>query len=293
MIIDSHMHVWDRTVSAYDWITDDLAPLTEVHTPARNADALARCGIDQVVLVQAEDSAADTRYMLDTAQGLLEGGLPEGHRTRITGVVGWVPLDDAESAARHLEQYAEEPLLKGVRHLIHRDPRATEFLRLPEVHAGLEVLSRAGLVLDLPDAWPWFAADIAATAARHPDLTIVIDHLAKPPAEPDAWAQWAEAMRAAAAQPNTVAKVSGLHLEGLDYTAAALRPSFEVALEAFGPDRMMYGGDWPMTRLNDDYVITFEVLAQLIDALSASEAAAIWSGTAARTYRLSVMTAAL
>src|SRR5699024_1466782 len=107
-----------------------------------------------------------------------------------------------------------------------------------------------------------------------------------PPADPEAWARWAEAMRAAAAQPNTVTKVSGLHLEGIDYTAAALRPSFDVALEAFGPDRMMYGGDWPMTRLNDDYVITFQVLAELIDALSPGEARAIWSGTAARTYRL-------
>lgn len=286
MIIDSHMHVWDRSVSTYDWITDDLAPLTEVHTPARNAEALAACGIGQVVLVQAEDSAKDTAYMLDTARGRLAGALPEGHPTRITGVVGWVPLDDPAATARQLEQHAEEPLFKGVRHLIHRDPRATEFLRLDAVQGGLTALTRAGMVLDLPDAWPWFATDIADTAARHPDLMIVIDHLAKPPADPVEWQQWAQAMRAAAAQPNTVTKVSGLHLEGLDYTAAALRPSFEVALEAFGPERMMYGGDWPMTRLNDDYVITFEVLAELIAPLSDTEAEAIWSGTAARTYQL-------
>lgn len=286
MIVDSHMHVWDRSVSAYDWITEDLAPLTEVHTPARNAAALDACGIDQVILVQAEDSVTDTRYMLDTAQGRIEGGLPPGHPTRITGVVGWVPLDDPPAAAEQLQQYAEEPLIKGVRHLIHRDPRATEFLRLEPVHASLDLLASAGLVLDLPDAWPWFAADIAATAARHPDLTVVIDHLAKPPADPDAWQAWARVMRDAAARPNTVVKVSGLHLDGLPYTAEALRPSFELVLEAFGPSRMMYGGDWPMTRLNDDYVRTFEVLAELIDALSADEAAEIWSGTAVRTYHL-------
>lgn len=286
MIIDSHMHVWDRSVSDYEWITDDLTPLTEMHTPVRNAEALAACGIDEVVLVQAEDSATDTAYMLKTAKGLLDGGLPDGHPTRITGVVGWVPLDDPATAAAALEEYAEEPLFKGVRHLIHRDPRATEFLRLDSVHAGLRALTRAGLVLDLPDAWPWFATDIAATAAQHPDLLIVIDHLAKPPADPVQWDLWAQSMRAAAAQPNTVTKLSGLHLEGLDYTAAALRPSFELALEAFGPQRMMYGGDWPMTRLNDDYVITFEVLAELVDTLSDAEAKAIWFGTAARTYQL-------
>lgn len=286
MIVDSHMHVWDRSVSTYEWITEDLVPLTETHTPVRNADALATCGIAQVVLVQAEDSVADTAYMIDTAHGRIDGGLPPGHPTRITGVVGWVPLDDPVAAADRVEQYADEPLLKGVRHLIHRDPRAREFLALDTVDEGLCVLSRAGLVLDLPDAWPWFATEIAATAARHPDLTIVVDHLAKPPADPDEWARWARAMRAAAEQPNTVTKVSGLHLEGIDYTAAALRPSFEVALEAFGPDRMMYGGDWPMTRLNAGYVRTFEVLAQLIGPLSPAEAQAVWSGTAARTYRL-------
>nr|WP_306239616.1 amidohydrolase family protein [Ornithinimicrobium cryptoxanthini] len=280
------MHVWDRSVSDYLWITDELGVLNEVHTPSRNADALASCGIDQVVLVQAEDSLADTNYMMDTAYGRLDGALPDGHPTTITGVVGWVQLDDAPVTARHVEQYAEEPLFKGVRHLIHGDPRATEFLRLDSVNAGLEVLTKAGLVLDLPDAWPWFAKDIAATAARHPDLTIVIDHLAKPPADRRAWDEWAACMREAGAQLNTVTKVSGLHLEGIPYTAEALRPSFEVALEAFGPDRMMYGGDWPMTRLNDDYIKTFAVLAELIDTLSPAEAQAIWSGTAARTYRL-------
>lgn len=249
MIIDSHMHVWDRSVSDYDWISPDLGVLREVHTPGRNASSLAACGIDQVVLVQAEDSAADTEYMLATAHGLIDGGLPEGHPTRITGVVGWVPLDDPDATRAHLERLREEPLVVGVRHLIHRDPRATEFLRLETVRAGLDLLSEAGLVLDLPDAWPWFAQDIADTAARHPDLTIVIDHLAKPPADPDVWQEWAAAMRRAAERPNTVTKLSGLHLEGIPYTAEALRPSFDVALEAFGPGRIMFGGDWPMTAL--------------------------------------------
>nr|WP_269813382.1 amidohydrolase family protein [Ornithinimicrobium sediminis] len=280
------MHVWDRSVSAYDWITPDLGVLNEVHTPSRVADALATCGVDQVVLVQAEDSFTDTDYMLATAHARLDGGLPEGHPTGITGVVGWVPLDDPDIARAHLEPLAEEPLFKGVRHLIHRDPRASEFLRLDAVHAGLSVLADAGLVLDLPDAWPWFAQDIAATAARHPGLTIVIDHLAKPPADPDAWREWAEAMRRAAAQPNTVTKLSGLHLDGIPHTAPALRPSVDVVLEAFGPARIMYGGDWPMTRLTDGYVATFEVLAELVGTLSPDEAEQVWCGTATRTYRL-------
>ena len=286
MIVDSHVHVWDRSVSDYAWITDDLAPLTEVHTPALNAEAPATCGVDQVVLVQAEDSATDTAYMLDTAYGKLDGALPVDHPTRITGVVGWVPLDDPGATVKALERHADEPLLKGVRHLIHRDPRASEFLHLQAVEASLEVLATAGLVLDLPDAWPWFARDIAATARRHPGLTIVIDHLAKPPADPQAWDQWARTIRDSAACPNTVVKLSGLHLEGIPYTAAALWPSFEVALEAFGPDRMMYGGDWPMSRLSDGYVPTFEVLAELIGTLSTAESEAVWSGTAVRTYGL-------
>ncbi|WP_298747050.1 amidohydrolase [uncultured Serinicoccus sp.] len=286
MIIDSHMHVWDRTVSDYDWITDDLGPLLEVHTPERNADALARCGVDQVVLVQAEDSATDTAYMLDMAHCRLPGALATSHPTRITGVVGWAPLDDPAATTEHLEGLLADPLVKGVRHLIHRDPRAEQFLCLDPVHASLDRVAEAGLTLDLPDAWPWFAGDVAATARRHPDLIVVIDHLAKPPSDPDAWDAWARCLRESALVPTTVVKLSGLHLDGIPYTADALRPSFEVALEAFGPDRMMFGGDWPMTRLADDYVPTFEVLAELIGSLSDTEAEAVWSGTAARTYRL-------
>lgn len=286
MIIDSHLHVWDRSVSRYDWITDDHAPLTETHTPSRVAEALASCRIDQVVLVQAEDTVADTQYMLDTAQGRLDGGLPDGHPTTITGVVGWVPLDRPGAAAEQLEQYQDEPLVKGVRHLIHGDPRAEHFLDDAAVAEGLRLLSNAGLVLDLPDAWPRYAHRIADTAARHPDLTIVVDHLAKPPADPAAWHEWADCLRAIAAHPNTVTKLSGLHLDGIPYTAEALRPSFEVALEAFGPSRMMYGGDWPMTRLHGGYVATFDVLAELIGTLTNEEAGQVWAGTAQRTYRL-------
>ncbi|MFX4270963.1 amidohydrolase family protein [Propionibacteriaceae bacterium Y1685] len=286
MIIDSHMHVWDTSVTDYDWITPEFGVLNEVHTPSRNADALAACGIDQVVLVQAEDSIADTEHMINTAYGRLDGALPPEHPTSITGIVGWVQLDDPAAAAEQLERFSAEPLIKGVRHLIHRDPRAEEWLRLDSVHAGLDVLTASGLVLDLPDAWPWFARDIAATAGRHPDLPIVIDHLAKPPADQQDWHEWARCLHDSAAHANTVIKVSGLHLEGIPYTAEALAPSFEVALEAFGPDRMMYGGDWPMTRLTDDYVKTFDVLAEMINSLTDSESEAIWSGTAARTYGL-------
>src|SRR5699024_155071 len=115
---------------------------------------------------------------------------------------------------------------------------------------------------------------------------IVVNHLGKPPAAREEWRRWRAAMAAIAERPNTTVKLSGLHLEGVPITPTALRPSVEAVVDLFGPDRLMYGGDWPMTRLFDGYQHTFDVTARLISELDDAGQRAVWGGTADRVYGL-------
>ncbi len=169
--------------------------------------------------------------------------------------------------------------------MIHDDPRAN-VLELPAVRKSLALLAQAGVPFDVPDAFPRHLGQVAAIAAELPELTVVVDHLGKPPRAgvEEEFALWEQQLRAAAALPNTVAKLSGLHCPGAGLSAAALKRPWTVALEAFGPSRLMYGGDWPVSLLGLPYAQTLGVLGELIDSLSPDEAAAIWHGTAEATY---------
>lgn len=269
MVIDSHLHVWDLDRSPYAWIAP--GPLRATIPPERAAAELASAGVDAAVLVQADDTASDTAYLLEVA----------ARHDWVAGVVGWVRLDDTALAVEQLDRL---PGLVGVRHLVHDDPR-DGFLALPAVRASLRHLAGRGLTFDVPDAWPRHLTATAELAADLPELTVVLDHLGKPPRGPG-FAAWRAAFAAVAARPHTVAKVSGLQVPGTPTTAEALRPAWDAALELFGPDRLMWGSDWPMTLLAEGYRGTWEVLATLVDELTATERAALLGGTADRVYGL-------
>lgn len=272
MTIDSHLHLWDLSVSAYAWLPPD-GPLHRSFTAGQARSELAAAGVDTAILVQAEDSEADTEFLLAQA---------ETHDW-IAGVVGWVRLDDPPEAQRQLDRYQRHTAFSGVRHLVHDDPRA-DFLDLPAVRRSLGLLAERGLPFDVPDAWPAHLARTAELAAALPGLTIVVDHLGKPPREPDAFAAWERTLREVASRPNTVAKLSGLQMPGEPFTAAAVRPAVTVAFEAFGPDRLMYGGDWPMTVHFGGYGTAWEVYAALLGELSRDERERVLSGTASAVY---------
>jgi len=257
-IVDSHVHVWDLSLSDYAWLGPQHGPLNRSFSPAEAADELTAAGVTAGVLVQAEDSTADTAYLLDVAE----------RYDAFVGVVGWVQLDDPDLTARQLAELAAYPRLRGVRHLVHDDPR-DDFLLLPEVRASLRIVAKAGLVLDVPDAWPRHLAQVAGLAVELPELTA-----------------WELALRTAAVVPNTVAKVSGLHVDGQPFTADALRPVWEIALDAFGPSRLMYGGDWPISILSGGYARHWEVLSTLIGELTNDEQDLVLGGTATATYGL-------
>jgi L-fuconolactonase len=275
-VIDAHLHLWDLQRSAYSWITPELGPLHTTITADRAHGELAAVGVERAVLVQAEDSVTDTEFMLEVA----------AEHDWVVGVVGWVQLDDPAVAAAQLDRFAADPAFRGVRHLVHDDPR-DDFLALPAVRTSLGLLAERGLPYDVPDAWPRHLAATAELAGALPGLTVVLDHLGKPPHGRPDFSAWREAFAAVAARPNTVAKVSGLQVRGEPFTVAGIRPAWETALELFGPDRLMWGSDWPMTLLTAGYAGTWEVMAELLGELTEKEQDKILEGTAQRVYRLS------
>jgi L-fuconolactonase len=275
VVVDAHLHVWDLDRSAYSWLTPDLGPLYATFTPEQAHAELTSAGVTAAVLVQAEDSERDTELMLEAG----------GRHPWIAGVVGWVQLDDAAVAERQLERWLEEPLLCGVRHLVHDDPR-DDFLRLEPVRRSLRMLADRGIPFDVPDAWPRHLAATADLAGAIDDLRVVVDHLGKPPFGGADWHDWRTALAAVAARPGTVAKVSGLQVPGRPFTVEAVRPAWDVALELFGPDRLMWGSDWPLTVLVGGYQHAWDVMSALIGELSAGEQERILSGTAASIYAL-------
>jgi L-fuconolactonase len=274
-VIDAHLHLWDLSSGGYRWLTTAHGALHATFEAGEAAAELADAGVDGAVLVQADDTEADTDAMLAVATEHLW----------VLGVVGWLRLDDTAEAERQLERRLRQPPFCGVRHLVHGDPRR-DFLELPAVHRSLGLLARHGLALDVPDAWPHHLGQVESLAARLPDLTIVLDHLGKPPRGRNDFDAWRAGVERLAAHPGTVAKLSGLRMPGMPYTAEALRPVWEIALKAFGPDRVLWGSDWPMTVPEGGYGPTAEVLRELIGELSAAEQAAVLGGTAERVYRL-------
>ncbi len=278
--IDSHLHLWDIDAGEYAWLTPEHGPLHATFTAEQAKLELDAAGIDSAVLVQAEDSLRDTESMLAIATA----------HPWVAGVVGWVPLDDPEATERALEQWAQHPAFCGIRHLIHDDPRP-DFLLQPAIRDSLALVAGAGVAFDVPDAWPTILGQAVEVAEAIPALTVVIDHLAKPPlgfvaSGPEGFTAWRKTFARAARLPNVVAKVSGLTVPAVPFTADALRPAWDAALESFGPSRLMYGGDWPITVRAGGYQAAWSVYAELIGELSSLEQSELLHSTAMKAYRL-------
>ncbi len=242
-------------------------------TPADLEPELGPAGIDATVLVQTVATLDDTDSMLAMAD----------RHPFIGAVVGWVPLDDVRAAEAALDA-RHHPALRGVRHLIHHEPDP-EWLVRDAVSDGLELLARRGLSFDVVAVFPEHLRLVPVVADRHPDLALVLDHLAKPPFRSAGWSTWHDQLRRAAARPNVVAKLSGLDTAaGPGWARDEIRPAVEAAVEAFGPQRLMFGSDWPVCRLASSYREVIDAIDGLVSQLTASERSDVLGGTAARIY---------
>jgi L-fuconolactonase len=287
MMIDTHVHIWDLATNPfgveYPWLTADLAPLFRTYTLAEIVPEMQVGGVSGVVLVQASDSTAETDALLAAAQAASD--------ELAVHVVGWFPLPDASACESEWARLAGRPDLVGVRHLIHDEPDREWMLR-PDVAAGMRVLERHGLSFDAVAERPDLLAQVPVVARRHPEMSVVLDHLGKPPIAAGSAAEradWARLIRACAAEPGVVAKVSELNTASSPgWTAQDWQPYVDIALEAFGPDRLMIGSDWPVALLRaGSYGEVLAALQRVLEGLTVQERHQVLQGTAQRVYRFS------
>ncbi|WP_439564578.1 amidohydrolase family protein [Microcella sp.] len=279
MIIDSHLHVWDLARAEYDWLTDALAPINRTLLIDDIAPSLDRLGIDGCVLVQAAENADDTDVMLDAA----------ARNPRVRAVVAWAPLDRPTALQERLEWLHDQKVVPGIRNTIHTFP--PEWVLRPEVDTGFGMLAAGDFSYDVVTSDPTALARLPGIGRRHPDLNLVIDHLGKPPigGTAEERARWRTLLAEAAQNPRTHAKISGLYSATGDlaaWTPDLLRPFVTDALELFGAERLMFGGDWPVVELAGGYERAVDALTSLVAELSTTERAQIMGGTACRFYRL-------
>jgi L-fuconolactonase len=280
MIVDSHQHFWDPAKVEYPWLVPAYGPIYRAFEPSELEPQLAAAGVDRTVLVQSANSYADTDSMLAHA----------AVHEWIGAVVGWVPLEDAGEAARILDsRYLANPKFKGIRHLNHTESDPDWLVR-PAVIDGLRVLQERGLVYEVVAVFPLHLGHVPTLARACPGLTIVIDHLAKPPIASGDYDAWKADLRAAADYSNVHAKVSGLNTaaDWETWTAADLRESVGHALEVFGPKRLMFGSDWPVAILAGDYAKVWRETNAVLDDLgvAGTDRAAILGDNAAALYSL-------
>jgi L-fuconolactonase len=277
VIVDAHHHFWNLEREALPWMTAGHGLIRRTFEPDDLEPLLRRAGVSQTVLVQAACSDSDTDSMFEHAAA----------HAWIGGVVAWIDLRSPPRALERLGELSQQPKLRGIRHLIH-DETDPHWVLQDEVLESLALLERRRLILELPCVYPRHLGDVPALAAGFPQLTIVIDHLGKPPLGSDEMGRWAGELRAAAAHGNVAAKISGLNtaLATGDWDADDLAEAVAVALDAFGPDRLVCGSDWPVALLNGDYERVWRETVRVIEQLAPLHAEQLLSGNALRLYDL-------
>ncbi|MET9493644.1 amidohydrolase family protein [Streptomyces sp. NPDC006552] len=272
-LVDAHHHVWDLSVRDQDWITGpELAPLRRDFTLDDLAPHARAAGVAQTVLVQTVTIAEETPEFLALA----------ARSDLVAAVVGWTDLTrpDVADTLAALRGRPGGRHLVGIRHQVQAEADPAWLLR-PEVGRGLAAVARAGLVYDLV-VLPHQLPAAATAAAAHPELTFVLDHLGKPPIASGELEPWRTDVRALAALPNTVAKLSGMVTEAdpAAWTVETLKPYAQTVLDAFGPGRVMFGSDWPVCTLAASY-------GQVVDTareLAGGPDEDVFAGTARRVY---------
>jgi L-fuconolactonase len=273
MMIDSHHHLWKYSAAEYGWITPQMPAIKRDFLPEDLEQLMHYFGIEGTVAVQARQTVEETAWLLDLA----------AKHPIIRGVVGWVPLTEGAGVKRHLDRFASNPKLRGVRHVIQDEPDPRYILR-NDFNTGVHTLLDYNLRYDILIYERHLPAAIQFVD-RHPKQVFILDHVAKPRIKEKILSPWDRDMRELAKRQNVYCKLSGMITEaGPDWTPERLQPYIDLVLEAFGPKRVMYGSDWPVMLLAGDYARWFGVVSNAIGKLSKAEQDRIMGGTAAEAY---------
>ena len=276
MRIDSHQHFWRYSPAEYGWMDDRMTRIRRDFLPEDLAPLLAACGLDGAVAVQARSSLEETRFLLELARA----------HDCVKGVVGWADLCALDLDAV-LDELCQEPLLRGLRHVVQDEPD-DDFLRRADFQAGVRKLAARGLVYDIL-IYPRQLDAAVAFAAALPDQPFVLDHLAKPPVASGALEPWERDVRELAQHPHVHCKVSGLVTEARwhAWEPDDFRSYLDVVFDAFGEERLMFGSDWPVCLAAAG---SYRAVAQLVldhaAPLSPRARAGLFGENAARFYGL-------
>jgi L-fuconolactonase len=275
--IDAHHHLWRLSLPFnYSWLdAPQLKPIRRDYLPEDLEPLIRNAGVDQTIVVQTQHDIRENLWALDLAE----------RHPFIAGVVGWVDLA-GDGCERQLLELKARSKFVGIRHVTQDEPD-DDFIVRDDVVRGLKVLERHGVPFDLL-LYVRHLRHVPTLAAKLPDLPMVIDHLAKPRIKDHITDGWLDDFKAAAKYPNVFCKLSGMVTEAdwSGWTVDDLRPYVSVALDAFGPERLMFGSDWPVCELAATYGRVKEALSDALGPLSESERGRIFGGTAAQFYSL-------
>lgn len=290
MKIDTHQHFWHFAPQDFPWISEDMPVLRRHLCPADSRPAMDACGVLGVMAVQARCSAQETDFLLDLATS----------HPHILGVIGWADLTSATLEA-DLARWQGQEKLRGFRHLLQDEPDLAAVIDNPAFNDGVACLQRRQLVYEVLV----FAHQLPLAAdfcARHDQHALVLDHVAKPAIRdwqkaPESRRQWTQDLQQLAQLPHVSCKLSGLVTETdwlhQDEPSAAdiqsIQQCFDVALEAFGPGRLMFGSDWPVSQLAADYQAVYAIAQGWVASrLGSEEQKAFWGANAVRIYGLTI-----
>jgi L-fuconolactonase len=279
MIIDSHQHFWNLDLPfEFGWLFEPQhKPISRTYLPQDLEPLMKAAGVDASVFVQTQHNLDENRWALQLAE----------KNKFIAGVVGWVDLA-SEQCEEQLQELLSLPKFVGIRHITQGEPDENFIVR-PEVIRGLKVLQEHQVPFDLL-FYTRHLKHAATLAEMLPELPMVIDHLSKPKIRDGIVSGWRDDMKRASQYPNMFCKLSGMVTEAdwQRWKPADLKPYIETALECFGPERCMFGSDWPVCELAAPYGIVLDALKEVLGPLSDAEYDSIFAQTAINFYGLSV-----
>jgi L-fuconolactonase len=279
-MIDAHQHFWQLSQPFnHAWLdAAALAPIKRDFLPDDLAPLIRSVGVTRTIVVQTQHDLNETRWLLNLAE----------RYDFIAGVVGWVDLA-SPGCEEQLLEFKDHPPFVGVRHITQDEPD-DNFIVRPDVLRGLKVLEKHGVPFDLL-FYVKHLRHVPTLAGHLPELPMVIDHLAKPHIKDNLLEDWLPHFKAASRFPNVFCKLSGMITEAdwQRWTVADLKPYVQTALECFGPNRCMFGSDWPVCTLAGRYQKVHSVLVETLASVCESERVAILAGTAERFYRLDAL----
>jgi L-fuconolactonase len=274
--LDAHVHFYEYDPLEHPWVSDELSALRANYSPTDLIPYMSAAGFDGCVAVEARQSVKENAYLLDLFD----------RYEQIKAVVGWVDLCDA-SVRDELDQWACRAGFAGVRHVLIDEPDDTYLLR-PDFQRGVRMLTPMALLYELLIA-PRHLELAAQLVAAHPDQLFVVDHVALPDVRGNVLQPWANRLVALARFQNVTCKLSGLDLMAAwqAWDPAEFVPFFDVALQAFGPDRLMIASNWPVCTVSGSYAEVMEAVQGWAKRLPARDRHAILGGTCARVYGVS------